>query len=247
MYEDIYKHKGPLSGIHSGLIHSKTEKIFFISCDLPLMSEEMIKYIVEFESKKPAKYCSVSNYHHYLAGIYPKSLLPEIEKVFLLYKKSSTKKEQFYSVKYLIDKVGAEVINPVGLSFYNDDLFFNLNSPGDFDYIKKKFLCWRNQDSNSEMKKILLYTGPVKSGKSSRLLSFVQNKKDIGGILSIVIDKKKYLYNISSGEKRLLEAEPADSEMEIINVGSFTFKKNISWKICARYENSTCLSNKGNI
>ena len=141
LYEDIYKHKGPLSGIHSGLIHSKTEKIFFISCDLPLMSEEMIKYIVEFESKKPAKYCSVSNYHHYLAGIYPKSLLPEIEKVFLLYKKSSTKKEQFYSVKYLIDKVGAEVINPVGLSFYNDDLFFNLNSPEDFEYIKEKFLC----------------------------------------------------------------------------------------------------------
>ena len=77
------------------------------------------------------------------------------------------------------------------------------------------------------MKKILLYTGPVKSGKSSRLLSFVQNKKDIGGILSIVIDKKKYLYNISSGEKRLLEAESGDSEMEIINVGSFTFKKKV--------------------
>jgi len=77
------------------------------------------------------------------------------------------------------------------------------------------------------VKKILLYTGPVKSGKSSRLLSFVQNRKDIGGILSPVIDGKKYLYDISSGERRLLEANADDGEEDIIIIGKYRFKKKV--------------------
>jgi len=76
-------------------------------------------------------------------------------------------------------------------------------------------------------KKLLLYKGPVKSGKSSRLLSFVQNRKDIGGILSPVFDGKKYLYDIQTGEKRLLEADSNDSEIEIVKVGKYRFREKI--------------------
>jgi nucleoside-triphosphatase THEP1 len=77
------------------------------------------------------------------------------------------------------------------------------------------------------LKKLLLYTGPVKSGKSSRLLSFVQSRKDYGGILSPVFDGKKYLYDIQSGEKRLLEAEAVDTVNEIISAGRYKFKKKV--------------------
>jgi len=81
-----------------------------------------------------------------------------------------------------------------------------------------------------KMKKLFLYTGPIKSGKSTRLLSFVQNRKEMGGILSLVFEGKKYLYDIQTGEKRLLEADSDDSEMEIIKVGKYRFKKKVfSW------------------
>ena len=77
------------------------------------------------------------------------------------------------------------------------------------------------------MKKILLYTGPVQSGKSSRLLSFVQNRNDVGGILSLVIDGKKYLYDISSGKKKLLEADSREKEINIVTVGRYKFKTEV--------------------
>lgn len=77
------------------------------------------------------------------------------------------------------------------------------------------------------MKKILLYTGPVQSGKSSRLLSFVQNRNDVGGILSPLIDGKKYLYDISSGERKLLKTDSEDAEADVIVVGRYKFKKKV--------------------
>lgn len=77
------------------------------------------------------------------------------------------------------------------------------------------------------MKKILIYTGPVQSGKSSRLLSFCKNRKDVGGILSPLIDEKKYLYDISSGENKLLEADADDRKNNIIVIGKYKFSEKI--------------------
>ena len=42
MYEDIFKVGGPLAGIHSGLVNSKTEENFILSCDMPLMRADII-------------------------------------------------------------------------------------------------------------------------------------------------------------------------------------------------------------
>jgi nucleoside-triphosphatase THEP1 len=77
------------------------------------------------------------------------------------------------------------------------------------------------------VKKILIYTGPVQSGKSSRLLAFVQGRKDIGGILSLLIEGKKYLYDIVTGEKKLLETDLFDKEIDAIVVGRCKFKKKV--------------------
>lgn len=137
LYEDIYKNKGPLSGIHSGLVHSSTKENFFISCDLPLISKELIEYIIEFESDKSIKYCIASGHQHYLAGVYSKNLLPEIEKIINVSPKQSEKKEHKFSFKNLLMNIDAEIINLNHLSFYNDDLFFNLNTPKDFEHLKE--------------------------------------------------------------------------------------------------------------
>lgn len=136
LYEDIFKNKGPLSGIHSGLHHSSTKENFFISCDLPIISKELIKYIVEFKSDKSIRYCIASGRQHYLAGVYSKNLIPEIEKIIKVSPKQSEKKEHKFSVKNLLMKIEAEIINVEHLSFYNDDLFFNLNTPEDFEDLK---------------------------------------------------------------------------------------------------------------
>jgi molybdopterin-guanine dinucleotide biosynthesis protein A len=143
LFEDIYKYKGPLSGIHAGLTHSATEENFIISCDVPLMTEKMIRYIVDFKTEKPITVCRAEGFVQPLAGRYSKSVLHEAEKLLkemngeLSYdnqKKNSGKGK----VGLLIENVGAEIINAEELSFYNEYLFFNMNRKSDYERIVEK-------------------------------------------------------------------------------------------------------------
>ena len=134
LYEDIYKWKGPLAGIHSGLTYSKTEKNFVISCDTPLMTKEMIQYIVNFQTRKPIVFCRAAGYHQPLVGVYKKQIIIEIEK-FLSDNDETTDK----SFHHFLKKVNAEIIDPQDLLFYKDELFFNVNSPDDYTIILSKY------------------------------------------------------------------------------------------------------------
>lgn len=78
-----------------------------------------------------------------------------------------------------------------------------------------------------ESKNLLIYTGPVKSGKSSRLYSVFKDRENTAGILSLVIKNKKYLYSIRKKETKLLEIEGRIKETEIIMIGKYKFDKTI--------------------
>lgn len=136
LFEDIYKNKGPLSGIHSGLTHSSTDKNFFISCDLPLITRELIDYIVEFKSDKSIRYCFADGRPHYLAGVYSKDLILEIEKIIASNSHDLEGKTEYFSIRNLISKIEAEIINIEHLSFYNENSFFNLNTTEDFEQLE---------------------------------------------------------------------------------------------------------------
>ena len=59
LFEDVHKQKGPLAGIHSGLSNSKTDKNFIISCDLPLMTKEVVEYIIDYILKNKKLFCNI--------------------------------------------------------------------------------------------------------------------------------------------------------------------------------------------
>lgn len=130
IFEDIYKWKGPLAGIHSALVHSTTEKIFVLSCDVPLMGREMIEYIVNYKSEKPIVFCEAAGYHQPLVGVYSKIILKAVENFI------STTEVSDKSFHHFLKSVEAEIIHPEKLSFYKDELFFNLNRPEDFKQLK---------------------------------------------------------------------------------------------------------------
>lgn len=129
LYEDIYKWKGPLAGIHSALKHTQTEKIFVLSCDVPLMAKEMIQYLVEYKSEKQIVFCEAAGYHQPLVGIYSKEILSEIEKFI------SDNEMNDKSFHQFLKKVDAEIIHPEKLPFYKDEIFFNVNRPEDYNKI----------------------------------------------------------------------------------------------------------------
>ena len=47
VYGDIYKNKGPLGGIHSGLTHSGTNHNLVLACDLPMLTVNFLKYLID--------------------------------------------------------------------------------------------------------------------------------------------------------------------------------------------------------
>ncbi len=128
---DVYSNTGPLAGIHAGLLHSSNEKNFIISCDMPLMNQEMIEYIIAQAGAAPITVVRVAGFVQPLAGLYCKQVLPQIEKMLTL--PADTRKR--FSVHGLLAGVATKIIDPVGLPFYRQELFFNMNDKKDYEQI----------------------------------------------------------------------------------------------------------------
>lgn len=45
--EDVIKDAGPLAGLYSGLLHSKTDYNLVVSCDVPLITSEVLNKLIE--------------------------------------------------------------------------------------------------------------------------------------------------------------------------------------------------------
>lgn len=135
LYEDIYKWKGPLAGIHSALTHTKTEKIFVLSCDVPLMTKEMIQYIVDYKSDKPVIFCEAAGYHQPLVGIYSKKIIKEIE---YFISNNDLNDKSFHK---FLSSIETEIIHPQSLSFYKDEIFYNVNNMNDYNELLQLIQC----------------------------------------------------------------------------------------------------------
>ena len=142
IYYDLFKRKGPLAGIHSGLTHSSSEKIFIISCDLPFIIPEMIKYLIDFNTEKLITVAKADGYIQQLAGKYSKDCVYEAEKILneqlSVEKKGGNQKKKNISALKLIEQVGAEIMPVENLPFYNKNLYFNVNSTADYSLLQEK-------------------------------------------------------------------------------------------------------------
>jgi nucleoside-triphosphatase THEP1 len=74
-----------------------------------------------------------------------------------------------------------------------------------------------------EEKKIKIVTGPVQSGKTSKLFAYINRLESVDGILAPIVDGKRMLYYISSKIIKELEVEKRSSAT--IDVGKYIFLK----------------------
>ena len=142
LFEDVYKYRGPLAGIHSGLLNSTTEENFVISCDIPLITKEIIEYIIKYDTPHPITVCRADGYIQQLAGKYSKSLTPKIEALLKIEEdetRDSNQKKRKCKVHSLLDLVGTEIIEAKDLDFYSDGIFLNMNRQEDYQKILSKF------------------------------------------------------------------------------------------------------------
>jgi molybdopterin-guanine dinucleotide biosynthesis protein A len=143
MYNDIYPGAGPLAGVHSALLHSSSKKNFIISCDIPLMSKDVIAYLINYPTTRPITIAKADNFIQQLCGLYDKSVLPLSEEIL----KTAVEAEQRHPdqkrrgcrVLELVNAAGAEIIDiEKEYPFYIPGTFFNMNKPAEYEEIIKK-------------------------------------------------------------------------------------------------------------
>ncbi len=49
--EDIILEAGPIAGIHAGLVHSKTENNIIVSCDVPLITTQLLTTLIRHKEE----------------------------------------------------------------------------------------------------------------------------------------------------------------------------------------------------
>jgi len=78
---DIYYAQGSLAGLHSGLLHAKSEKIFVVACDMPFIMPAVVREICAHADQGDLVIPYSSNGHEPLHALYTKRCLPAMEQV----------------------------------------------------------------------------------------------------------------------------------------------------------------------
>lgn len=131
--KDIQINRGPLGGIYTALKESSTEKNFITTCDLPLISQQVVNYLIDINSTKEIVIPTINGIPERLFGIYNKSVVKKIEEIFSLSESDKSIKGSIYE---LHERGYVELVEIAHLSFYSENMFLNMNAPEDYKYIK---------------------------------------------------------------------------------------------------------------
>jgi len=137
MSEDIYKEKGPLGGIHTGLTCSTTDKNFIISCDVPLVSIELINYIIMQSGNAQITAVKADGHVQKLCGLYNKDCLNKIEDIIKdCHLNTDVQGKSKCMVSRLIDCSDSKIIHESEIPFSTKYQFLNLNKMEDFNILQ---------------------------------------------------------------------------------------------------------------
>ncbi|KQC08129.1 MAG: hypothetical protein APR62_05390 [Smithella sp. SDB] len=128
---DIYKGKGPLGGIYTGLFYSHNNYAFVCACDMPSMNRDFILYMIEKTDKHDIIVPALSVGFQTLHAIYSRRCLPAIKKMSFSDKLKIS--GLFKDMRML--KITEEEIK----SYDKDErLFLNINTPYDLKKQQEK-------------------------------------------------------------------------------------------------------------
>ncbi|PKL83582.1 MAG: hypothetical protein CVV24_04160 [Ignavibacteriae bacterium HGW-Ignavibacteriae-3] len=70
------------------------------------------------------------------------------------------------------------------------------------------------------MKKMYIFSGPVRTGKTTNLMKWAASKTEIDGIFQPVVEEKRFIYHIKSRTLKQLETEEKEN---ITSIGKYKF------------------------
>lgn len=124
VFPDIHIDKGPIGGIHSGLINSNSELNFVLAADMPHVTLALIKYTVNKATINSNSVIPIANGHpEPLCGVYCKRAITTIENCI---------REDKLKMMDVLKELKADYIDVNNeMSFYSPYLFLNINTVED--------------------------------------------------------------------------------------------------------------------
>ncbi len=127
---DIYPGKGPLGGLYTGLLASRSPRSAVVACDMPFLNQTLLSYMMQISASFDLVVPRLNNMVEPLHAVYSKDCLASIEHLLKLGRLSVLELLTLVNVRY----VEAEEINrfdPEHLSF------FNVNTEDDLEKARK--------------------------------------------------------------------------------------------------------------
>jgi molybdopterin-guanine dinucleotide biosynthesis protein A len=121
---DVVPGRGPLGGIHTGLLFAQGDSIFVTACDMPFLQLPVIRRMVDLFPGHDVVVPRLGEYLEPLHGIYSPRCLPHIKRMLDREELQVIRFFPSLKVAYL-DEAEIRRLDPAGLSF------FNINTPED--------------------------------------------------------------------------------------------------------------------
>ncbi len=174
VFADIIPNSGPMGGIYTGLMNSKTELNLVLSCDMPFISVELLNHLIDHNEG----YDAVVPWHggrkfEPMCALYNKSSLPVLKQLI---------QDENYIIPdaYLKLKTHKLLISS-DLDFFNTHLFDNLNSKEEFESASQYI-----DEVLPKMSKLILIAGTGRNvGKTTlacELIEQISKHEDVIGL-----------------------------------------------------------------
>ena len=122
--EDIHCGNGPLSGIHSALVNSSTDKVLCVACDMPFINRETLKVLGAYDEAYEVLVPVVSDRMQPLCAVYSKKIINKLEEELL----NNNNKLQL-----VIKKLDYKIINGNDENLFLEENFQNINTVKEYE------------------------------------------------------------------------------------------------------------------
>ena len=123
---DACNKRGPLTGIYSGLLHTRDEYNMVVACDMPFLNSRLLSYMTGLAGEYDAVLPKIGHFIEPLHAVYRKGLLQVIEDHI---KKEQQRIQNIFTglrVRYVTEKE-IDRFDPLRRSF------INLNTPEEYE------------------------------------------------------------------------------------------------------------------
>lgn len=129
--EDEAKGDGPLSGLVSGLRHSKADLNFLLPCDMPLIDARLLQWMAEGYEDEAAAVCTFEAHFQPLVGLYHRKALPTLARLLA---------RNQLKMRIALEELQAVVLDPQRhMAGFDPDWLRNFNSRAEIDvYLQGK-------------------------------------------------------------------------------------------------------------